>query len=142
NNRSMRRICHAQANGFRQDFRRRHPSNLRRSWISMNNLSVGLIQGREAIDVELKGKWGEHVEGEYRFTSPVTLTPTEPNASFTLNDVTIGIGFHWERNEPQSFRGGLRIIQDATGLTAINDIELEDYVTSVISSEMSASCPI
>src|SRR5689334_17072990 len=108
----------------------------------MNNLSVGLIQGRNSIDVELKGNWANRYPGAYRFTSPVTLTPSDANASFTLPDVTIGIGFHWERNERQSFRGGLRIIQTTDGLTAINDVELEDYVTSVISSEMSASCPI
>jgi SpoIID/LytB domain protein len=76
------------------------------------------------------------------FDKPAALTAASDDASFTIPDVTIGIGFHWERNERQSFRGGLRIIQTAGGLTAINDVELEDYVTSVISSEMSAFCPI
>lgn len=108
----------------------------------MNKLSVGLMQGRKAINVELKGGWQNHSPGNYQFTSPVTLIPADSNASFTIPDVTIGIGFHWERNERQSFRGGLRIIEEARGLTAINDLGLEDYVTSVISSEMSASCPI
>jgi SpoIID/LytB domain protein len=56
--------------------------------------------------------------------------------------VTIGIGFHWERKERQVFRGALRVIRRAGGLIAINDVPLEDYVTSVISSEMSASCPM
>jgi SpoIID/LytB domain protein len=106
------------------------------------NISVGLMHGRQAIDLELDGGWADHAPGRYRLTSPVTLTPTDRNASFTLTDVTIGIGFHWERNERQSFRGGLRIVSDNAGLTAINDVALEDYVTSVISSEMSASCPI
>jgi len=106
------------------------------------NLSVGLIQNREAIEVELNGRFNL-APGKHRITSPITLTPLEPSASFTIPDVTIGIGFHWERSERQTFRGGLRIIQKpGQGLTAINEIELEDYVTSVISSEMSASCPM
>ncbi|PYR83762.1 MAG: amidase [Acidobacteria bacterium] len=79
----------------------------------------------------------------YRFTSEVTLTPSDPaSCSFALEDVTIGIGFHWERKERQVFRGALRIIKRDAGLTVVNDVPLEEYVTSVISSEMSASCPI
>jgi SpoIID/LytB domain protein len=58
-----------------------------------------------------------------------------------LDEVTIGIGFHWERKERQAFRGALRLLKRETGLRVINDVPLEDYVTSVISSEMSASCP-
>jgi SpoIID/LytB domain protein len=69
------------------------------------------------------------------------LKPLEPSASFAINDITIGIGFHWERRERQVFRGSLRILE-GKGLTAVNDIELDEYVTSVISSEMSASCPL
>src|SRR3954453_7577807 len=93
------------------------------------NLSVALIQNKNAIDVEITGRYNNASEGNHRFTSPVTLVPQDPTASFTLPDVTIGIGFHWERSERQTFRGGLRIIQNKDGsLTAINDIELEDYV--------------
>jgi len=110
-------------------------------------LSVGLIEGRDSVEVELHGEQvdaqGNHVAaGVHRFTGEITLTPLSPEASFTLNDVTIGIGFHWERNERQTFRGGLRILKRNSSLTVINDIELEQYVTSVISSEMSAGCPV
>lgn len=69
--------------------------------------------------------------------------------SFTLHDVTIGVGFHWERKEEQTFQGSLKIIVEHTtiaglpvnheNLTAINLIGIEDYLTSVISSEMSAT---
>src|ERR1051326_907765 len=109
-------------------------------------ISVGLMEGREVVEVDLKGNYigrdGKKVApGVYRFSSAVDLTPAEDGASFLLSDVTIGIGFHWERRERQAFRGALRIIE-RNGLTAINDVELEDYVTSVISSEMSASCPV
>lgn len=62
-----------------------------------------------------------------------------PKAPFELIDVPIGIGFHWQRNENQLFSGQLRIIADQGKLIAINDIGLESYLKSVISSEMSAN---
>ncbi|HCY41633.1 MAG TPA: amidase [Prolixibacteraceae bacterium] len=60
-------------------------------------------------------------------------------SSFELNDVTIGIKFHWERKEDQTFKGSLKIIIEDEKLTAINILPLEDYLVSVISSEMSAT---
>lgn len=73
----------------------------------------------------------------------VVLNPVDPKtASFDLLDVTIGIHFHWERKENQRFKGSLCIIVENEKLTAINDIPLEDYLESVISSEMSATSSI
>src|SRR5215470_8662641 len=112
------------------------------------NISVGLMEGRSAVEVELIGNFAgsdgrDYSSGRHRFTSEVVLTPSEPSfCAFSLDDVTIGIGFHWERKERQIFRGTLRIIKRAGGLTVINDVPLEEYVMSVISSEMSASCPL
>ena len=60
-------------------------------------------------------------------------------ASFVLHDVTIGVNFHWERKESQSFAGSLKIIVTKDKLTAVNVVGVEDYLLSVISSEMSAS---
>lgn len=57
--------------------------------------------------------------------------------SFLLRDVTIGKQFHWERKENQRFRGVLKIIKEKNLLTAINILPLEEYLVSVISSEMS-----
>lgn len=65
--------------------------------------------------------------------------PVEPTASFALNDVTIGINFHWERRETQVFSGALRLIVEAGKVRAINELPVEDYLSSVISSEMSAT---
>ena len=59
--------------------------------------------------------------------------------TFTLNDVTIGNGFHWERHQQQTFLGALRLIVDAGQIQAINELPVEDYLESVISSEMSAT---
>lgn len=112
------------------------------------NVSVGLIERQSAVEVELTGTFidtsGQRCSpGRYRFTSEVTLAPSDlASCAFVLDDVTIGIGFHWERKERQAFRGTLRILKGEAGLTVVNDVPLEEYVTSVISSEMSASCPL
>lgn len=62
--------------------------------------------------------------------------------AFELTDVTIGINFHWERKENQRFLGALHFIVENEKLTAINVINVEDYLTSVISSEMSATASL
>jgi stage II sporulation protein D len=112
------------------------------------NVSVGLTEGQSAVEVQLTGTFTDAsgrpcTTGRYKFNSETTLTPSDlASCAFALDDVTIGIGFHWERKERQVFRGAFRLIKRPAGLTVINDVPLEEYVTSVISSEMSASCPI
>lgn len=59
--------------------------------------------------------------------------------SFTLHDVTIGVNFHWERKMTQQFAGALKFIVEDGRVTAVNRIGVEDYLLSVISSEMKAS---
>lgn len=68
----------------------------------------------------------------------------QPDAEtfFELRNVTIGINFHWERKETQRFRGTLKICIEDGQLTAINVIPIEEYLTSVISSEMSATASL
>lgn len=68
--------------------------------------------------------------------------PQNDDASFTLKDVVIGINFHWERKEDQQFQGALKLIVENNMITAINLIKVEDYLTSVISSEMSATASL
>jgi SpoIID/LytB domain protein len=112
------------------------------------NVAVGLIEHRPAVEVELTGIFNDasgqpYAAGRYQFTSEIILTPADPaSCAFALDDVTIGIGFHWQRSERQVFRGAFRLVKRAAGLTVINDVPLEEYVSSVISSEMSASCPL
>ena len=69
----------------------------------------------------------------------LTFTPQSKDASFSLNDVTIGVNFHWERKETQTFEGTLRIVVEADKIVAINELPVEKYLTSVISSEMSST---
>ncbi|MEK6552494.1 MAG: SpoIID/LytB domain-containing protein, partial [Bacteroidota bacterium] len=61
---------------------------------------------------------------------------------FLLRDVVIGKGFHWQSKENQRFRGRLKFIKERDQITAVNILPLEEYLTSVISSEMSANSSI
>src|SRR5690554_3790094 len=81
------------------------------------------------------------INGEIVKTSiPMLLEPVSyESSSFVLRDVIIGINFHWERAEDQVFKGSLQIIEEDAKLTAVNILNLEDYLISVISSEMSAT---
>ena len=73
----------------------------------------------------------------------LSFTPQQgAHPFFELKDVTIGINFHWERKEVQRFKGELKIIVEGEQLTAINVISIEEYLTSVISSEMSATASL
>ncbi len=71
----------------------------------------------------------------------LTFTPQEDKASFSLHDVTIGIDFHWERQETQTFTGTLKLAAEEGKVVAVNVLPAEDYLVSVISSEMNASAP-
>lgn len=74
---------------------------------------------------------GRHRELRFR--------PASAEASFSLKDVTIGVNFHWERKETQTFLGSLRLVVDGGKIWAINELPVEQYLESVISSEMSAT---
>lgn len=96
------------------------------------------VSGRQIVSYdENKIRWNGKLYDELLF-EPVQ----ETDAAFELLDVTIGINFHWERKENQRFLGSLKIIVEDGKLTGINVIPVEDYLTSVISSEMSATASL
>ena len=117
-------------------------------------ISVGIVNAQE-IHFSLNGNFfakGETVCGEQQVAfseggilwngnlyRELTFTPQDEHASFSLYDVTIGINFHWERQETQSFMGTLKLVVDEGKITAINILPAEDYLISVISSEMNAT---
>lgn len=95
---------------------------------------------------------GVHLEGATQVHAPsITLEPATSSpaksassadeTTFTVHDVTIGIGFHWERAESQAFEGKLILKPGRGGLLVINELPLEQYLGSVVSSEMSGACP-
>lgn len=119
--------------------------------LSEKDLTVGILHA-EDIKFTLNGKFlakGEIIEGEQEVKyadgainwrgnsySELSFTPEDEQSTFTLRDVAIGIHFHWERNESQTFKGRLRLIVEEEKLIAINELPVEDYLESVISSEM------
>lgn len=119
-------------------------------------INVGIVTGKE-ISFTLNGKYltqeGEVVTGQLKASATgngeislgtkkiksIELTPEDNNCSFTLHNVTIGISYHWERQEEQTFTGKLKLITDGENVIAINILPVEGYLVSVISSEMSAT---
>jgi len=76
----------------------------------------------------------------FEYDAPLILVPVDrQDSSFTLHSVTIGVNFHWQRKEDQVFRGSLKLIVEDDMLTAVNIISVEEYLASVISSEMSSA---
>jgi SpoIID/LytB domain protein len=71
--------------------------------------------------------------------SELSFEPSSPAASFDLKAVTIGVDFHWQRKEDQRFRGALHLVIKGEEIVVINRVDVEEYLTSVISSEMSAT---
>lgn len=72
----------------------------------------------------------------------LNILPANEDCSFSIHDVVVGKDFHWEREETQTFKGKLKLVVDEEQLVAINILPVEEYLTSVISSEMKATCPI
>ena len=111
----------------------------------MSTIRVGILT-RSQVRVIFNGKYNceERVfEGEHILKEAGVYTPTSEDCTFDLCDVTIGIDFHWERNETQRFKGSLEILPTEDGkFTAVNILDIEEYLKSVISSEMSATSHI
>lgn len=113
---------------------------------SVPTLKVGIVAA-PAVTVRFNGVFSGAAKGSLRTfqatDGTLTFEPLEPDATFTILNVTIGIDFHWERNEDQTFYGALTLLPlpDGHRLQAINTIDIERYLTSVISSEMNANAP-
>ena len=123
-------------------------------WKQEPIVSVGIVSGDE-IRFQLNGTYtignkevtGKQIvkfkDGQILWDSAayqeLYFTPQNGDISFTLEDVTIGVDFHWERKEAQTFLGKLRFVVDGDKLWAINELPVERYLASVISSEMSAT---
>jgi SpoIID/LytB domain protein len=74
-------------------------------------------------------------------TNEIIFAPTDISSdSFLLRDVTIGVQFHWERKEKERFIDAIKLLKENGKITVINSLSIENYLVSVISSEMSAKC--
>jgi SpoIID/LytB domain protein len=128
-------------------------------------IKVALLQDYQEARIDLNGRFllpeGRALEGRFTVRADGGLVLIEDssgkeiirqkeillkpagNAIFTVSDVKIGIDFHWQRTQEQSFRGDLFLSAvSGSSFNLINKILLEDYLESVISSEMSAAAPL
>ena len=121
------------------------------------HISVGILTA-DRVEFTLNGSYGcegkpvsgqmtavlkdGKVECDGRCSESFRFEASDEDSFFTLKDVTIGVDFHWERRENQSFKGNLILLAKPEGIIVINDIGIEDYLTCVISSEMSAEAPL
>lgn len=122
-------------------------------------ISVGIVLKQPAIPFLLGGEYrheGNTVTGSHEVTvrdgricwrgecfDELVFSPVDPETAwFELPKVTIGIGFHWQRDEAQRFRGSLHILVESGLLTAVDVLPVEEYLKSVISSEMSATASL
>ncbi len=97
------------------------------------------VTGKQLAKVSAGGK----VEWNGKTADIIKFEPTNAEKnSVELIGVTIGVNFHWERKENQRFRGALHLIVENGKLTAINVLSVEEYLLSVISSEMSATASL
>lgn len=96
-----------------------------------------IVTGEQEVTIE-DGclKWHDALYREF------TIIPTKPESTFSLHHVTMGKDFHWERHETETFQGKLHLVVEEKKIVAINILPAEQYLTSVISSEMKATCPI
>lgn len=117
------------------------------------NINVGIVSGKEINftfngtysfqDQNYKGKHKAELAGHEISFNGKSFNEIQflasADASFDLEEVVIGVGFHWQRKEIQRFKGDLKLIIEGDKITAINVLPIEDYLSSVISSEMSAT---
>lgn len=131
-----------------------HPLQLLAGKGKQPNVNVGIVSGQK-IHFSLNKPYlakGEMVTGEQEVAfseggilwngnqySSLTFHPQSADASFSLSDVTIGVNFHWERKETQTFLGTLHFVVESDKICAINELPVERYLESVISSEMNAT---
>ena len=103
-------------------------------WYRCNNKNyTGLLRAnRKGNEIGI----GEESYEEWYFE------PLDPSSSVELHEVVIGVDFHWERHETQRFAGAIRLLMEKGKIRVINRISTEAYLSSVISSEMSAQASL
>ena len=111
---------------------------------SQPTLAVGLLQSPE-VEIHLAKGFVSQATLRYtarELTQPLRFDPIDNDSIFEVRNVMIGVGFHWQQLETQRFRGSVELLPSDGSIIVINHVAVEDYLTSVISSEMNANAPI
>lgn len=102
-----------------------------------------VFSGKYSASYENGGITISNGETKHTFKNEVVFAPDDfENESFLIRDVVIGIQFHWQQKEKQRFSGSLKVLVEEGGITAVNVLPVEAYLTSVISSEMNANSSV
>jgi stage II sporulation protein D len=111
-------------------------------------IAVGLLENAESVSVRLRGVFKDAAGRPVppgvvsSGAEPLAFTPIDPDRDHFSLEATIGIDFHWQQKEVQTFSGRLRLVPRPGGrVTAINDVPLETYIASVVCSEMRSTSP-
>lgn len=116
--------------------------------LSAPQIEISLLDTYTVDGVQVRGPQTLSVTDDRRIAwqgrvyDTVEFHPFNKEATFEIKDVVIGVNFHWERKEDQQFSGSVRFIVEGDRLTIINILPVEDYLLSVISSEMSATASL
>ena len=109
-----------------------------------SRLAVGLMS---APEVDINFISGFESNGPRHFEagsleSRLLIEPASADSVFEVGGITIGVGFHWQQRQAQRFAGAVELVPDGDNIVVINHVDVEDYLCSVISSEMNANSPL
>ena len=109
------------------------------SWKFQSDEKKEFVSGNYTATIENSKVCLKNEQGNIYYGNSFSLSPENTDSYFELKNVVIGVNFHWEQQENQQFQGALKLVPENEKVRAINTIGLEEYLKSVISSEMSAT---
>ena len=107
-------------------------------------LAVGLMSTPE-VDINFISGFESNGPRHFKagsLESRLLIEPTSADSVFEVGGITIGVGFHWQQRQAQRFAGAVELVPDGDKIVVINHVDVEDYLCSVISSEMNAQSPL
>lgn len=107
--------------------------------LSRRTIDVGILTSPTIVFAfadDGKERCASYEDGRIRYEGRLYDSLDFGPRPFAVRNVVIGIGFHWQRRQDQSFGGALRLVVENGAVTAVNHIDIEEYISSVISSEM------
>src|SRR4051794_30631838 len=114
------------------------PDEASQAAIGSGPISIQASDGRLRVVAKAFARSGFR---SLRMVPPVVGASRCPNAAVLVRGVVAGRGFHWCTKIDQRLGGVLEFRADGSNLILINELPLEEYLTGVITAEMSGYCP-